>query len=1020
MTIVHLTAISFLTAAVWYQKRKNETIKWINKKTLYILVLTAFVVRAVIAVLNKGFPSDMACFYSWANMAYKDGLGNFYTSGAFADYPPGYIYILYVQGFLLSVLKADYMSGICLLILKLPAILCDIATGVLIYKAAQKEQSESRTLMIAAFYLLNPAVILNSCVWGQVDAVMGFMLLLMCSLLIDRKMIPSYLVYGVGVLLKPQMLIFTPVLIYGIIVNVILEDFDRHNFFYNLFGGISVIFGMILACVPFGLQNIIGLYVKTLGSYPYVSVNAYNFWAFLGKNWVPQEEKLLFLSYQHWGTMIIFAIVAVSAFFFFRAGKKKSRYFTTGAVLIISMFLFSVRMHERYLFPAMALLLAAYAVRPRKGFFFSYLAVTLAQLYNTADVLFLYSKDGYSSSAGMVRLISAGTVLAGLYFYYMLYRGDIKMAGKKTLGPEEEKQKAAGKKRKENVEKKQEKRRMPVTWKDVAVMSAVMLFYGIFAIYNLGDSVAPQTEYRMQQGETLTLKVPEDQSVSWFYWYLGNFENRDFLAEVQTAADREWKKLGDDGTITMYDVFKWDRVQLPEECRYLRLTCQSDQASIMEFAFADENEKVILPENAQDYPTLFDENEMFPADGISFLNGTYFDEIYHARTGYEFVHGLHTYETTHPPFGKILIALGIALFGMTPFGWRIAGTVIGILMIPVIYLFGREISKSRWLGTFAAVLLAFDFMHFTQTRIATIDVYVTFFILLMYYFMYRYTQMDIFHMPLKKIWLPLGACGVTMGFAVASKWTGAYGGVGLAVIFFASLFLRYREAVPANRGRFKEYTVKTIVFCLIFFVAVPGLIYVLSYIPFKSWNGGLFRKMWNNQISMFSYHSGLVAEHPFSSAWYEWPVMIRPILYYSQAVGETARQSISAFGNPLVWWTGIPAFGYMIYLAVRKKDRNAAFLCVGYLAQYLPWCMVTRITFIYHYFPSVPFVVLMLTYSAKKLGEWLPEKVWRLVTAGYAAAVVMMFLLFYPVLSGQIVNTKYVDLFLRWMDSWVL
>ncbi len=1051
MTFVYLAAVFFLSICIFHRRTGKRIWNGGSNRTIWLIVLAAFLVRIGVAAANQGFPTDIACFYSWANMAYENGLGSFYTSGVFTDYPPGYVCVLYVLGFLLSVFKADYLSTASLLILKLPAILCDLATGLMIYKMARERQNDSNAVVISVLYLLNPAVILNSCVWGQVDAVLCFFVVLLCRLLMKKKMILSYLAYAAGVLLKPQMLIFTPVLIYGTLENVILHDFSMQKFLRNLFGGLAAIAGMIVVCIPFGLENIIHLYTSTLESYPYVTVNAYNFWAFLGKNWTSQEERLLFMSYQNWGTLNILLAVALSAFFFFRAKKKESRYFTTAALLIISVFLFSVRMHERYLFPAMALLLLAYAVRPLKGFLASYAGVTLIQLYNTADVLFSYSKEGYVVNTGMLRFVSAAAVLIGVYFCYKLYYYDIRAvadiadriwpdAAVQTpdeISASREKQEAHRKIRWKNTDfaPRPSQKKMKFCRKDAAVILAITLIYSVFALYDLGDTEAPQSEYHMQKGEMLTLEVPEGQQVSWLYWYLGYLENREFFVEYRLTAESGWEKLKGDGLVTMYDVFKWGRVQVPEGCRYLRLTCMSEEVSIMELALADGNETAFMPQNAQSYPALFDENSMFPAEGISFRNGTYFDEIYHARTGYEFLHGLRTYETTHPPLGKVLISAGIALFGMTPFGWRIAGTVFGILMLPVIYLFARDISRSRLLGGFASVLLAADFMHFAQTRIATIDVYVTFFILLMYYFMYRYTQMSFYDTPLRKTFLPLGACGVTMGLAVASKWTGVYAGVGLAVIFFASLCRRYQEYRYAKENpskcsgkirhedvvrEFRPHVVSTIKFCLLFFVAVPVLIYILSYIPFKSWDTGLLSKMWNNQIGMLSYHAGLEAEHPFSSPWYEWPVMIRPILYYAESLGGTLRQSISAFGNPLVWWTGILALIYLVYLAAGKKDKTAMFLGVGYLAEYLPWCLVPRITFIYHYFPSVPFVVLALMYCAKDLRTRLPERKWHILVAGYAAAATGLFLLFYPVISGQTVSGQYVDTLLRWMDSWVL
>ena len=148
--------------------------------------------------------------------------------------------------------------------------------------------------------------------------------------------------------------------------------------------------------------------------------------------------------------------------------------------------------------------------------------------------------------------------------------------------------------------------------------------------------------------------------------------------------------------------------------------------------------------------------------------------------------------------------------------------------------------------------------------------------------------------------------------------------------------------------------------------------------------------------------------------------MTRPIFYYSNTLEGNLRQGISAFGNPLVWWAGIPAFVYMLYLAIAKRKKTAMFLCVGYLAQYLPWVLVSRCTFIYHYFPSVPFLVLMIAYSFLQFKERLGKKTFAGLLIGYALAAFLLFIMFYPVLSGQPVDKEFVADFLRWFDTWVL
>jgi dolichyl-phosphate-mannose--protein O-mannosyl transferase len=355
-------------------------------------------------------------------------------------------------------------------------------------------------------------------------------------------------------------------------------------------------------------------------------------------------------------------------------------------------------------------------------------------------------------------------------------------------------------------------------------------------------------------------------------------------------------------------------------------------------------------------------------------------------------------------------------------------------MVPIIYNFSKKFFKETWISIITTILFTFDFMHFVQTRISTIDVFVTLFIMLSYYFMYCYTRLSFFDTKLSKTLIPLGLCGLAMGLSWASKWTGIYSSAGLAIIFFVQMGQRFREYIYATKhpegesegishadviAGFHKKLVITLLSCCVFFIVVPACIYLLSYIPFQDGTNRTFlQKVIEAQKTMFNYHTSLDATHPYSSKWYQWPIMYRPIWYYSGVVSDTVREGISAFGNPLVWWAGIPAFAFMLYRILFKRDRKAAFLSVGYLSQYAPWFMVTRVVFIYHYFPSVPFITVMVGYSMYLIVKRFPKaKKWMFV---YAALAVGLFLLFYPVLSGTPTTIHYAETYLKWFDSWVL
>lgn len=127
------------------------------------------------------------------------------------------------------------------------------------------------------------------------------------------------------------------------------------------------------------------------------------------------------------------------------------------------------------------------------------------------------------------------------------------------------------------------------------------------------------------------------------------------------------------------------------------------------------------------------------------------------------------------------MAVGIAIFGMTPFGWRFAGAFIGVLMLPALYLMTKQLLHRRSLAAAAMSAFALDLMHYTQTRIATIDSFPVFFILLSYLCMIRYLQTDVFAFRQaeevrcfsRAFWksqIPLALSGLFMGLSIASKW----------------------------------------------------------------------------------------------------------------------------------------------------------------------------------------------------------------------------------------------------------
>ena len=548
----------------------------------------------------------------------------------------------------------------------------------------------------------------------------------------------------------------------------------------------------------------------------------------------------------------------------------------------------------------------------------------------------------------------------------------------------------------------------------IAVLTAV---YAVAAFTGLGSARDPQHFCTLEAGESATLALDGVHSIDTVWYYTGLY-----TGEYTLAYSDDGITYTPAGTMPQgyADLFKWLQPQLadtaPATAAYVRVTAGT-HLELGEFALLDaQGERIAVREitGPASAAALCDEADTVPASS-TYCNSSYFDEIYHARTAYEHLRGVYPYEVSHPPLGKVILSLGIALFGMTPFGWRCMGALFGVAMLPLMWDLLRRMFRDGRVALCGAALLAFDFMHLTQTRIATIDSFATLFILLMYLFLYRYfTEGRLRH---------LAACGVTFGIGAATKWTCLYAGAGLGVLWALHWVFQGVQAHRDSDGRrYVRRLISNIGFCLVFFVLVPGMIYYASYYPYGAARGlhgaGMYFTreyaaiVLENQRFMFTYHAGLVATHPYSSRWWQWLLDLRPILYYL-SYGDGTVSTIGAFVNPLLCWGGLLALPVLAYRAVRH-DRTALFILVGYLAQVLPWVFISRLTFEYHYFAATLFLVLALGYVFDRLRR----RGYLGIVYAFTAANGVLFALFYPVLTGVTVSRSYAWNVLKWLPDW--
>ena len=89
----------------------------------------------------------------------------------------------------------------------------------------------------------------------------------------------------------------------------------------------------------------------------------------------------------------------------------------------------------------------------------------------------------------------------------------------------------------------------------------------------------------------------------------------------------------------MESAFCWNEVVIDRSLSSLGMVLMEGNARIHEIICIDKNGYRVMPQNAMSYSRLFDEQALFPAERTYYYR-TMFDEVYHARTAYEFLNQL--------------------------------------------------------------------------------------------------------------------------------------------------------------------------------------------------------------------------------------------------------------------------------------------------------------------------------------------------------------------------------------------
>ncbi|GAA3200967.1 dolichyl-phosphate-mannose--protein mannosyltransferase [Actinocorallia longicatena] len=413
----------------------------------------------------------------------------------------------------------------------------------------------------------------------------------------------------------------------------------------------------------------------------------------------------------------------------------------------------------------------------------------------------------------------------------------------------------------------------------------------------------------------------------------------------------------------------------------------------------------------------------------------------------------------HPPVGKWMIAIGEAIFGTTPFGWRFAAAFFGTLSVLILCRLARRMTGSTLLGCAAGFLMALDGLHLVLSRTALLDIFLMFWVLCGFACLVNDRDHARRTLSAKLDGDPdrsfgLGpyvfhpwriAAGVCFGLATGVKWSGA-------TFLFAFVIMVFLWDMGARRAAEVQFPyagalAKDGVATVLSLGVLPVITYVATWSGWLFTSGGWGRgkvsptvllrpfeglpDLWRYHERMYEFHSSLSTKHPYQSWPWDWPVLRRPVAFFYQESttgcgASKCSREILGIGTPAVWWAAIAALLVMVFLYLVYRDWRAGSILLAYAAGWIPWFWYAasdRTMFMFYALPLLPFMCLAIVMALGMIiGPVAQPAGRRIVGSAIAGAYLLLVLInfwyLYPVLAAK--SIPYDSWHMRmWMDSWV-
>ncbi len=1027
------------------------------------IILGAGLILRLLFINSEGFHNDVAAFEAWTLALRDNPPWQFYAKSSFADYPPGYFVVLWLLGKVYALVGGanDAMHGWAILraVVKLPAIAMDLVDAWVVYLIVRRYAAEKTALIAAAALALNPAAIFVSAYWGQVDSV-SWGLVLVALLLVLRagdepgKTVPrltwAWLAFAFSILIKPHAATLGLLLLAYPFATA--DAAVRARRLAGTAAGIgaalalALVVGLLFHPSADVFGWLFGRYAFGSNVYAYNSVNAFNLYALRQPFWQPDNQVMALFGVPLgtlgvWGVVLVIAATALIVWRYLQ--RRDDRALIEAALLCaLAFFVLATRMHERYLYGAFLFAMPLIAFGRSGGWSAFVLSVTmyLNLAYSLAYQAAMEAKTPGVDATNLWPLVSHPAALANVLLFFALgylYLGRDTAAAAVAAPSAFDRTWATVKAKARDWFDPRE----GTAWLDRTdwiILSALSLVGFAIALVHLGvpaekyfDEVyfplsaeqylhgAPQREWTHPPFTKLVLALSimltGDSPFGWrflnvaigsaeiglVYAFAKRLTSSTALATVagvMLAFDGfhlSEERIGTGeitiATLVVGALYCTYRFWLASQVRVIPIRRVFTRGFSLTLALGVPVSALISwlmnlqpPGHVVTGYISQDINNTAGADAISYAVA-----FAYAMVGVYLFARLVVVPRTSPaagtkatyPDGSVALLRGGKAAWTSP---EPPGTVAQIARKPdgsMTY----AVPSSRFAFSPAGTIV-----DGTAELVRARD---------------------------GNLWFIL-LCGC-LGLLVASKWNGFFD-VAVVVTVLVAVTAQRLFPGPAAFGNPRGFDLSLLLPAIAFACAT---IYGLTYIPTLVRDSGhTLADVLALQQQMFYYHRHVTGTHPYMSAWWQWPIMQIPIVYYYhdfrasfQAASQTAccLSEIIALPNPLVFLLGLVSVPYAAWLAWRERNKGYALLALTYVFQWVPWMSSPRMLFEYHFFPNLAIIVLC--------NVILFERVLRRFThpnralALYSALVVGVFAFFYPVVTA--VPMTYEQWYLRMLPD---